>query len=80
MGPDVTSLQHRRAEHRWERVRGGLLPGRQGQRAGIPSFCRDRLAGVETPKRVVLAAGLPEAVGGKVLKYKPRGTCRDLCR
>jgi hypothetical protein len=56
------------------------LPGRQGQRAGIPSFCRDRLAGVETPKRVVFAAGLPEAVGGKVLKYKPRGTCRDLCR
>ncbi len=35
-------------------------------------FCRERLAGFETPKRVIFAGSLPETVGGKVLKYKLR--------
>jgi acyl-CoA synthetase (AMP-forming)/AMP-acid ligase II len=46
----------------------------------ILQFCRERLAGFETPKRVVFAAQLPETVGGKVLRYKLRGTYRDLYR
>lgn len=46
----------------------------------ILQFCRERLAGFETPKRVVFAAQLPETVGGKVLKYKLRGPYRDLYR
>ncbi|MGO8887661.1 MAG: class I adenylate-forming enzyme family protein [Streptosporangiaceae bacterium] len=46
----------------------------------ILQFCRERLAGFETPKRVVFAAQLPETVGGKVLKYKLRDTYRDLYR
>lgn len=36
------------------------------------SFCRARLAGYETPKRVVVLDSLPTTVGGKVLKYKLR--------
>ena len=35
-------------------------------------FCRERLAGFETPKRVIFTDSLPETVGGKVLKYKLR--------
>ncbi|MGQ0576566.1 MAG: AMP-binding protein [Pseudonocardia sp.] len=38
----------------------------------LVAFCRERLAGFETPKAVVLADALPETVGGKVLKYKLR--------
>lgn len=36
------------------------------------AFCRERLAGFETPKDVIFADSLPETVGGKVLKYKLR--------
>jgi acyl-CoA synthetase (AMP-forming)/AMP-acid ligase II len=35
-------------------------------------FCRERLAGFETPKSVIFVDRLPETVGGKVLKYKLR--------
>jgi acyl-CoA synthetase (AMP-forming)/AMP-acid ligase II len=34
--------------------------------------CRAGLAGYETPKAVEFAVGLPETVGGNVLKYKLR--------
>ena len=40
--------------------------------AELIAFCRERLAGFETPKAVVFVAALPETVGGKVLKYKLR--------
>jgi acyl-CoA synthetase (AMP-forming)/AMP-acid ligase II len=36
------------------------------------AFCRERLAGFETPKRVVPMDALPTTVGGKVLKYRLR--------
>jgi acyl-CoA synthetase (AMP-forming)/AMP-acid ligase II len=36
------------------------------------AFCRERLAGYETPKRIIWADELPETVGGKVLKYRLR--------
>lgn len=36
------------------------------------AFCRERLAGYETPKRVVFVTEPPETVGGKVLKYRLR--------
>jgi acyl-CoA synthetase (AMP-forming)/AMP-acid ligase II len=42
------------------------------------AFCRERLAGYETPKAVVFAESLPETVGGKVLKYKLRARHTDL--
>ena len=36
------------------------------------AFCRERLAGYETPKRIIWVDELPETVGGKVLKYQLR--------
>ena len=38
----------------------------------VIAFCRNALAGFETPKRVVTFDDLPETVGGKVLKYRLR--------
>ena len=38
----------------------------------VVGFCRAKLAGFETPKRVVAVPELPVTVGGKVLKYKLR--------
>lgn len=35
-------------------------------------WARERLAGYETPKRIVFAAVMPEAVGGKVRKHELR--------
>jgi acyl-CoA synthetase (AMP-forming)/AMP-acid ligase II len=35
-------------------------------------FARGKLAGFETPKRIVVVDGFPETVGGKILKYKLR--------
>ena len=47
-------------------------PGRQPDPAELITFCRQRLAGFESPKAIVFADALPETVGGKVLKYKLR--------
>ena len=38
----------------------------------VRAFCRERLAGFETPKRVVVIDDLPATVGGKVLKHRLR--------
>jgi acyl-CoA synthetase (AMP-forming)/AMP-acid ligase II len=38
----------------------------------VTAFCRERLAGFESPKRVVVVDELPVTVGGKVLKHKLR--------
>ncbi len=38
----------------------------------VAAFCRERLAGYESPKGVLVVDELPETVGGKVLKYKLR--------
>lgn len=42
--------------------------------AELTGFCRERLAGFETPKAIVFTDSLPDTVGGKVLKYKLRVT------
>lgn len=47
-------------------------PGERIGEAELIAFCRERLAGFESPKAVVFTDGLPETVGGKVLKYKLR--------
>jgi uncharacterized protein (TIGR03084 family) len=44
----------------------------------VIAFCRRALAGFETPKQVVVVEGLPETVGGKVLKYRLRAGLADL--
>jgi acyl-CoA synthetase (AMP-forming)/AMP-acid ligase II len=54
-------------------------PGQTVDEGGLVAFCRERLAGYETPKRVVVTDQLPSTVGGKVLKYRLRAelTRRD---
>lgn len=47
-------------------------PGEVFEEASVLAFCRERLAGYETPKRIVVVDDLPVTVGGKVLKYKLR--------
>ncbi len=49
--------------------RPGLAPPSAEE---LIAFCRQRLAGFETPKAVIFTDALPETVGGKVLKYRLR--------
>jgi acyl-CoA synthetase (AMP-forming)/AMP-acid ligase II len=44
----------------------------------LVAFCRTKLAGFESPKRVVMVDELPVTVGGKVLKYKIRAQYSEL--
>ena len=53
-------------------------PGATVTEQELVDFARERLAGFETPKAVVLADALPETVGGKVLKYRLRSAMADL--
>lgn len=60
---------------RWgEMVVAVVVPaeGRTPDEADLIAFCRARLAGYETPKRVELVDAFPETVGAKVLKYQLR--------
>ncbi len=60
---------------RWgEAVTAVIVPagGSVIDEAELIAFCRTRLAGFETPKRVVVMEDLPVTVGGKVLKYRLR--------
>ena len=69
----VVGLPH----ERWgEAVAAFVIPadGAELDPEEIILFCRERLAGFETPKRVVLVDELPVTVGNKVLKYKLRAT------
>ncbi|HEX4108770.1 MAG TPA: AMP-binding protein [Solirubrobacteraceae bacterium] len=67
----VVGLPH----ERWgEAVTAFAVPagGTRPEEASMLAFCRERLAGYEVPKRIVLVDALPETVGGKVLKYRLR--------
>jgi acyl-CoA synthetase (AMP-forming)/AMP-acid ligase II len=67
----VVGLPH----ERWgEAVTAIVVPaeGHSPDSEEIMVFCRERLAGYESPKGVMLVEDLPETVGGKVLKYKLR--------
>jgi acyl-CoA synthetase (AMP-forming)/AMP-acid ligase II len=67
----VVGLPHERWD---EAVTAIVVPAEGGapDPAEVRAFCRERLAGYESPKDVILAESLPETVGGKVLKYKLR--------
>ncbi len=39
------------------------------QEAELIAFCRAKLAGFETPKRVIFVESYPETVGGKIMKH-----------
>jgi acyl-CoA synthetase (AMP-forming)/AMP-acid ligase II len=63
------------AHDRWGEAVTAIVvprPGCAPDPAALVAFCRDRLAGFETPKAVILTESLPETVGGKVLKYRLR--------
>ncbi|HWI74440.1 MAG TPA: AMP-binding protein [Baekduia sp.] len=62
-------------DEKWgELVAAVVIPraGRTVDPDDLMAFCRQRLAGYETPKLVFSVDALPETVGGKVLKYKLR--------
>ena len=53
-------------------------PGAEVDADEVIAFARERLAGFETPKRLVTTDALPVTVGGKVLKYRLRAAHADL--
>lgn len=62
-------------DERWgEAVTAVVVPvdGAAATEDELIGFARERLAGFETPKRIVFVDALPETVGGKVMKYKLR--------
>lgn len=66
---------------RWGEAVTAVIVPRTGDtidEAALLAFCRERLAGYETPKRLVLMDDLPATVGGKVLKYKLRAQLTTL--
>lgn len=71
------------AHDRWgEAVTAVVVPApdAQASEADLIAFCRERLAGFESPKAILFAGALPETVGGKVLKYKLRQQLADYYR
>jgi acyl-CoA synthetase (AMP-forming)/AMP-acid ligase II len=67
----VVGLPH---DHWGEAVTAFVIPaeGTLPDTDALMKFCRERLAGFESPKGVVIVDELPTTVGGKVLKYKLR--------
>lgn len=60
-----------------ETVTAVVVPdGDRPDPAELIAFARERLAGFETPKRILFTEQLPETVGGKVMKYKLRQQLR----
>jgi acyl-CoA synthetase (AMP-forming)/AMP-acid ligase II len=62
-------------DERWGEIVTGVVvlePDSTVVDSELIAFCRERLAGYETPKRIVILDELPQTVGGKVLKYKLR--------
>jgi acyl-CoA synthetase (AMP-forming)/AMP-acid ligase II len=67
----VIGLPH----EKWDEVVTGVVVLKKGQsEAGeeLIRFCRERLAGFETPKQIIFLDDIPESVGGKVMKYRLR--------
>jgi acyl-CoA synthetase (AMP-forming)/AMP-acid ligase II len=67
-----------RRDERWgEAVTAVVVPARPdvdqvALGEALILFARERLAGFETPKAVIVVDDLPETVGGKVMKYRLR--------
>jgi acyl-CoA synthetase (AMP-forming)/AMP-acid ligase II len=67
----VVGLPH----ERWNEAVTAIIVPTDGETPDpdeVKAFCRERLAGYESPKAVIVTDSLPETVGGKVLKYKLR--------
>lgn len=68
------------ADEKWgEMVTACIIPRNSAaiDEAALIAFARERLAGFETPKRVVVMDEFPTTVGGKILKYKIRQSLAD---
>jgi acyl-CoA synthetase (AMP-forming)/AMP-acid ligase II len=62
-------------DEQWGEMVTAVVVARDGatpDETAMIGFCRQRLAGYETPKRIVFVSELPETVGGKILKYRLR--------
>jgi acyl-CoA synthetase (AMP-forming)/AMP-acid ligase II len=74
--PDVAKAAVIGLPHpRWSEAVTAVVVLRDGAQVSpddLVGYCRARLAGYETPKSVLFVPGLPETVGGKVLKYQLR--------
>ncbi|HEX4109895.1 MAG TPA: AMP-binding protein [Solirubrobacteraceae bacterium] len=66
------------AHDHWGEAVTAFVVGSGWEEQEVIAFCRARLAGFETPKRVVGIDELPQTVGGKVLKYKLRAAHADI--
>jgi acyl-CoA synthetase (AMP-forming)/AMP-acid ligase II len=67
----VVGLPH----ERWDEAVTAIIVANDGEAPDpdeVKAYCRERLAGYESPKAVIVTDSLPETVGGKVLKYKLR--------
>jgi acyl-CoA synthetase (AMP-forming)/AMP-acid ligase II len=67
------------ADEKWGEAVTAVVAPRDGAAVDpdeVIAFCRERLAGYETPKRIVQVDELPTTVGGKILKYKLRAEFR----
>lgn len=73
----VIGLPH----ERWGEVVTAVVIRRQNygqiEADALITFCRQTLAGYETPKQVLFVETFPETVGGKILKYKLRAQFGD---
>ena len=68
-------------DEKWGEKVVGIVIARKDQDVNekeLITFCRERLAGFETPKNIIFVDSFPETVGGKVLKYKLREQFRNL--
>lgn len=54
-----------------------LKEGKQIEEEELIKFCREYLAGFETPKKIFFVDSLPESVGGKIMKFKLREQFKD---
>jgi acyl-CoA synthetase (AMP-forming)/AMP-acid ligase II len=67
----VVGLPH----ERWDEAVTAIIVPTDGEAPDpdeVKAYCRERLAGYESPKAVIVTDSLPETVGGKILKYKLR--------
>lgn len=67
----VIALPH----EKWGEMVTGVVMLKKGKHvaeAELISFCREKIGGFETPKKIIFTETIPETVGGKILKYRLR--------
>jgi acyl-CoA synthetase (AMP-forming)/AMP-acid ligase II len=62
-------------DEKWGEIVTGVVIAMDGSdvsEAELITYARERLAGYESPKRIVFVTELPETVGGKIMKFRLR--------